>query len=74
MTMRLDIQSRIARKREARIRRKVEAVPESDYKLNNHYQPGTGSLVDCKGDCGKVTFPFMRDGYCSDCYQSVQPY
>jgi hypothetical protein len=65
--MRLDTNNRRAQQREARLRREIEApLPDNGHP---RYQPSVGSLIDCKGNCGKVTMPSLRNGYCRDCAQ-----
>lgn len=64
--MRLDRQARRTRQREAKIRREIERLEPQPNSCPT-YQPSAGSLVDCKGGCGRVVFPFIRDGHCVDC-------
>lgn len=63
--MRLDVASRRAKERERKLRREIER-DDSRYEAPK-YERSAGSLTDCKGECGKVVFPFRNDGYCSDC-------
>jgi hypothetical protein len=62
--MKLHERARKSTRRAVRIKREVEAEPVYE---RGTYQPSAGSLTDCKGECGRVTFPSLRDGYCVDC-------
>lgn len=64
--MRLDTASRKAKERERRLRQQQVERDDSNYQLPR-YQPSAGALIDCKGGCGKVVFPFRNDGCCSGC-------